>query len=66
METNIGKSDRVIRIVLGVALLAIVLLGHGPLRWLGLIGIVPLATAFIGWCPAYSLLGINTCERKTT
>jgi hypothetical protein len=66
MVTNVGKVDRIVRIILGLALLAVVLLGQGPLRWLGLIGIVPLATAFMGWCPAYSLFGMSTCDTKTT
>jgi hypothetical protein len=38
----------------------------GPLGWWGAIGLVPIATALIGWCPAYRLLGINTCARPST
>ena len=61
MTNNIGSVDRVIRIIVGIVLLSlIVLMPEAPWRWVGLIGIVPLATAIIGWCPAYSLIGMNT------
>jgi Protein of unknown function (DUF2892) len=66
MNRNIGKVDRIVRVVLGIALLSLVLFVEGPMRWWGLIGIVPLATAFAGWCPAYSILGMNTCATKNT
>jgi hypothetical protein len=58
MEANVGKTDRIIRIVVGLALLSLVFIGPQTL-W-GLIGIVLLATAFINFCPAYKLLGMNT------
>jgi hypothetical protein len=57
---NMGTTDRGLRIVVGVVLLALVFVGPQTL-W-GLLGIVPLATAVSGWCPAYSLLGMNTCK----
>ena len=60
MKKNVGAIDRGIRIVLG---LAIVTLGIYNQSWWGLIGIVPLLTAFISWCPAYNLLGISTDKR---
>ncbi len=60
MGTNIGAVDRVIRAVLGIGLLSLVFIGpHTPWGWVGLI---PLATAAIGWCPAYTLLGLKTCR----
>jgi hypothetical protein len=60
MGTNIGAVDRVIRVVLGIGLLSLVFIGpHTPWGWVGLI---PLATAAIGWCPAYTLLGLKTCK----
>jgi hypothetical protein len=62
MTTNVGGIDRVLRIVAGVVLLA--LGAFGPLGWWGLIGLVPLGTALIGFCPVYPLLGINTCPAK--
>ena len=62
MTRNVGNLDRIIRIVVGLALVSLVFIG--PKTPWGWIGLVPLATALIGWCPPYSLLGINTCERK--
>lgn len=60
MTPNIGTIDRVLRLVLGVALIAIVFVGpQTPWGW---IGIVPLATAGIRFCPLYRLLGVRTCS----
>lgn len=58
MEANVGQTDRIIRIVAGLALLSLIFIG--PQTWWGLIGVVPLATAFINFCPAYKLLGVDT------
>jgi hypothetical protein len=66
MTQNVGGIDKGIRIVAGLALLAFAAFGEGSARWVGLIGVVPLLTAAFGVCPAYSLLGINTCPMKTT
>jgi len=57
---NVGTIDRGLRIVVGLVLLSLVFVGPQTL-W-GLLGIVPLATAVFRWCPAYSLLGMNTCK----
>lgn len=57
---NVGSVDRAIRIVLGIVLLSLVFIGPKTL-W-GLIGLVPLVTALVGWCPAYTLFGIKTCK----
>jgi hypothetical protein len=51
---NIGTTERVIRIAVGVLLLGLLLIGKNPWRWIGLIGLVPLATGLIGWCPLYA------------
>jgi len=64
MINNVGGIDRVLRVVLGLALLAFCFLLEGPARWIGLVGAVPLATALIGWCPFYSFMGVNTCPRS--
>jgi len=64
MKANIGGADRVIRIVAGLVLLSLVVILEGDARWFGLIGIVPLFTGLMRWCPAYTLLGINTCPLK--
>jgi uncharacterized membrane protein YfcA len=62
MTKNIGSTDRIVRIIVGVALIAAALTGAiGVWGW---IGIVPLATALIGWCPPYAILGVNTCSVK--
>ena len=63
MTRNIGSIDRALRIGGGVVLLALGV--FGPLGWWGAIGLLPIATALIGWCPAYPLLGINTCASKS-
>jgi hypothetical protein len=56
---NVGTIDRGLRIAVGVILLALVFIGPQTL-W-GLLGIIPLATGLMRWCPAYSLLGMNSC-----
>ena len=61
MTRNMGTADRAVRAVLGLALLSLLFLIEGGARWLGLIGLVPLLTAFAGSCPAYTLFGIRTC-----
>ena len=63
MTVNEGKLDRAIRIVLGLALIAMVFIGPQTL-W-GWIGAVPLLTGLIGYCPIYSVLGIKTCAMKS-
>jgi hypothetical protein len=57
MTKNIGSADLTIRVVIG---LAIIFWGLLSQSWLGAIGLVPLLTAVLRWCPAYTLLGINT------
>jgi hypothetical protein len=61
MRPNVGTIDRVIRIVLGLVVCALVFVIEGPGRWLGLIGLVPLLSGILGWCPAYGLFGVSTC-----
>ena len=60
MKKNVGQIDRWIRIVLGVVLLSLVVFLSGGIRWIGLIGLIPLITGLVGSCPIYSILGINT------
>ena len=65
LKTNVGPTDRVLRIVLGLALLlAFALSPEAGWRWFALIGIVPLVTGLVGSCPVYSLLGISTCPMR--
>jgi hypothetical protein len=56
--------DRVLRAVVGLALIALVFVG--PQTAWGWIGLVPLATAIFGWCPPYALLGISTCRPRSS
>ncbi len=65
MKINVGSADRVVRVVLGIVLLALVFVLEGNVRWLGLIGILPLATGLFRFCPAYALFGLSTCPMKT-
>lgn len=58
---NAGTVDRVVRAVVGIGLIGWALTGGPAWAW---IGIVPLATAAMGWCPAYSLFGIKTCPTQ--
>jgi len=60
MHKNVGKIDKVVRVVIGLGLLSLVFVLEGSTRWLGLIGLVPLATVAISWCPVYTILGIKT------
>lgn len=61
MKANVGGIDRILRIVAGLVLIALVFVGPQTL-W-GLVGLVPLATGLFRFCPVYPLLGLNTCPR---
>jgi hypothetical protein len=61
MQANVGGFDRGLRIVAGVVIIG---LGIAYESWWGAIGILPLGTALIKWCPAYLPLGISTCKKK--
>jgi len=67
MKANVGSIDRVLRIVVGIGLLALVFVLEGDARWWGLVGLLPLATGLFRFCPAYAILGLSTCplERKS-
>jgi hypothetical protein len=62
MKANVGGIDRVVRIVAGLALIG--LAATGTVGVWGWIGVVPLATGALGWCPPYAIFGINTCSMK--
>ena len=61
MKKNIHNIERVIRVVLGFIFLSLIFVGPKSL-W-GLVGILPILTGLIGWCPPYQLLGISTCKK---
>lgn len=62
MQRNVGTVDRVIRIVVGLLLISLVF--WGPQTNWGWIGLIPLISGILGWCPAYSLLGVSTCSAE--
>ena len=67
MSVNVGGVDRVLRIIIGLVLIAYAIpLGfpHTGWNWVGWIGVVPLLTALVGFCPLYSIIGVSTCPRK--
>lgn len=67
MATNVGGIDKILRVVIGLVLIAYAIpLGFSKTgwNWVGWIGVVPLLTAAFGVCPLYSLIGMNTCPRK--
>ena len=69
MATNVGMADRMARVIIGLALIVFAIpIGFADTgwNWVGWIGIVPLVTGALGTCPAYSLLGISTCQRRRT
>lgn len=61
MQKNVGGIDKIARIAVGIALIVWAIAGGPVWAW---IGILPLATGLMGWCPAYTLLGIKTCPLK--
>lgn len=65
MEKNEGNLDRMIRVLLGLALIAYaLLLPTAPLAVFAWIGVIPLVTGLIGWCPIYRIFGFSTCPMK--
>lgn len=66
MIANVGAVDRVIRVVVGLALISLLFVLNGPVRWAGLIGFIPLLTAFFGYCPLYTAVGLTTRHATRT
>jgi hypothetical protein len=66
MKANVGFADRILRVLFGLAVLAVVVLVETPARWIGLVGLVPLLTGLFSYCPLYAVLGFDTCplEKK--
>lgn len=63
MTKNVGGIDRAVRLIAGLAIAGAGLVYQS---WWGVIGAVLIATAILGWCPPYSMLGINTCKKPGT
>lgn len=64
MKSNVGGIDRVVRILVGIVLIGLAV--TNTVGWWGWLGVIPLATGLIGWCPPYAMFGINTCNTKTS
>lgn len=62
MKQNVGNAERAVRVVVGLALIG--LAASGTVGAWGYLGVVPLLTGVVGWCPPYALLGWNTCKKK--
>ena len=62
MRQNLGPADRAIRIIAGMLLISLTVVG--PRTACGFIGMLPLITAFAGWCPLYAMFGVNSCPRS--
>ena len=61
MNTNVGDTDRMFRILIGLALIGLAF-AFGGTWWFGLLGIIPVFTGVMGWCPVYLTLGTTTCH----
>ena len=62
MKPNVGGIDKVLRIIIGAALM--ILAATGSIGWWGWLGVIPLATGLMSYCMLYRLLGINTCKTR--
>ena len=60
MKKNVGTIDRSLRIIIGIVLISLAFIG--PQTAWGWVGVIPLATALIGWCPLYKIFGISSCQ----
>ena len=66
MAKNVGSIDRILRIALGLALLAFAVFSGHAYAWVGYLGGIPLATAAMSSCPIYSIFGLSSCPLKHT
>lgn len=64
MKKNVGKTERMIRIFAGLAVLSLLFFADGNLKYLGFIGLIPLVTGALGYCPLYSIFNFSTNQRK--
>lgn len=63
MKSNVGGIDRILRIAIGIVLIALAI--TGAIGWWGWLGVVPLLSGLVGFCPMYRLLGLSTCPIKS-
>lgn len=64
MKANVGSVDKIVRLIIAAGLFSLFFILQDDLKWLGLIGIVPLVTALASWCPLYTVFGIKTCKMR--
>lgn len=65
MIKNVGKIDRIARLIIGIVLLSVLIFAASGWKWLAAFaGLVLIGTAIVGWCPAYGVLGIKTCPAE--
>ncbi|MFQ5586613.1 MAG: DUF2892 domain-containing protein [Thermodesulfobacteriota bacterium] len=64
MKGNVGTIDKAVRFILALVLFSLAFFLEGNLRFLAVIGLIPLLTASISWCPLYQLVGISTCQKR--
>lgn len=62
MKLNVGQVDRIFRIIFGILILSLAFIG--PQTPWAFLGLIPLLTGLVGWCPGYALFGVNTCAAK--
>lgn len=65
MIANVGGIDRALRIIGGLVILSLFFVFEGADRWWALVGLLPLATGLLGWCPGYLPFGISSCKTKS-
>jgi len=63
--TNIGTVERIVRVIVGIAILSLLFILDGSSRWWGLFGLVPILTGATGYCPPFHLLGFSTTKKKS-
>ena len=63
MEKNVGTLDKYIRIAVGLALLSFIFIWESSVKWFGLIGVVPILTAYFNYCPLYTAIKFSTVEK---
>ena len=64
MGKNVGNLDKFIRIAIGLALLSIIFIWDTSAKWIGLVGLVPIITAYLNYCPLYTAIKFTTVEKK--
>lgn len=64
MKANVGSLDKAVRLILALVLFSLYFLLEGNLRFLALVGFIPLLTGLVSWCPLYALFGLSTCPAK--